>query len=75
MEELLAKLITIVGAVVLVVVGIAGLSLLLSLPLMWAWNYVVPYLFGLKTITWLQSWCLSFVAGTLLKSNVTQTKG
>lgn len=75
MEDLMETIVKVVGAVVLVVIGIAGLSLLLSLPLMWTWNYVMPYLFGLKTISFLQSWCLSFVAGTLLKSNVTQTKG
>lgn len=40
------------------VVGIFGLilclSLLMAYPTMWAWNYVIPYLFELKTITFLQ---------------------
>ena len=63
-----------VGVVVVVLLALIGLSLLLCLPLMWTWNYVMPYLFAFKTITWSQAWCLSFVCSTLLKSYSTTTK-
>ena len=63
------------GVILLAFIGGVGLSLLLSLPLMWTWNYVMPYLFGFKTIGWMQSWCLSFVTSVLLKSSTTTTKG
>jgi len=43
-------------------------SFLLAFPFKWCWNYVMPYLFELKTITWGQSWCLTFVFSALFKS-------
>ena len=68
-----------VGKVVIVMVGAAavlllaillgvGLNLIFAIPFMWAWNYVMPALFGLKTIGFLQSFCLLFVSGMLFKS-------
>lgn len=54
----------IVGILVLVAV----FSCLLAFPLMWTWNYVMPYLFGLKTLNWGQAWCLCFVFNSLIKS-------
>lgn len=50
-------------------VCIAAFILLgLAFPLKWSWNYVMPYLFDLKEITWGQAWCLSFIASMLFKS-------
>ena len=64
----------IVGIVALVFLSVAGLSILFCFPLMWSWNYVMPYLFGLKTLSWGQAWCLSFVCGILIKSSQTSVK-
>lgn len=64
----------VVGGIVVVFLILAGLSLLLSWPLMWCWNYVMPYMFSFKTLTWSQAWCLSFVSGVLLKSSTVSTK-
>jgi hypothetical protein len=45
----------------IVVLGvIAGLGLLLAFPIMWTWNYIMPYLFNLPTLTWGMAWCLNF---------------
>ena len=65
------KIMLSVFAVVGVFAVIAGLGLFLAFPLKWCWNYVMPYLFELKTITWGQAWCLHFVCGLLLKSTQT----
>lgn len=65
------KFMFIVVGIVLVVAAILGLSLVMALPTMWAWNYAMPYLFGFKTISWLQSWALCWVAFTLIKSSQT----
>ncbi len=66
------KALAVMGAVFLVVIGLLGLSLLLAWPLSLAWNYVMPYLFGLKQIGVLQAWALAFVTGTLIKSSVSK---
>ena len=47
---------------------VAVINLLLAFPLKWTWNYVMPYLFNLPTLSWGQAWCLAFVAGFLVKS-------
>jgi hypothetical protein len=67
----MGKVLAILGTIAAAILGIAGLSLLLSLPVMWTWNFVMPYLFALKTISWGQAWCLSFLAGSLIKATQT----
>jgi hypothetical protein len=49
-------------------------GLLIAWPLMWAWNYVIPYVFELKQITWGQAWCLHFISGLLIKSTLITVK-
>ena len=53
----------IAGAVVGVIGLIIGLSALFALPVMWLWNYVVPYQFGLKEIDFLHAWALMVLCG------------
>ncbi len=43
-------------------IGCIGGILLLAFPLKWCWNGVMPYLFGLPTLTWGKAWCLWFMA-------------
>ena len=52
------------GILLVCVVG-----LLLSLPLMWLWNWLMPIIFGLPTLTWLQSWGLLVLCGFLFKNS------
>lgn len=52
----------------LIFILLAFLGLFFAWPLMWTWNYVMPYVFGLPVITWGQAWCLHFVASMLTKS-------
>ena len=56
------------GAVVGVVGLIIGLSALFALPVMWLWNYVVPYQFGMKEIDFLHAWALMVLCGFIFKS-------
>jgi len=51
MENLTKALAVFFTAIVVVVLT----CLLMAYPLMWCWNYVMPFLFGLKTITWGQA--------------------
>ena len=64
-------------AIATVVVGlslIVFLSFLLSLPVMLLWDAVIPAIFQLPEITWLQAWGLSLLCGLLFKSHITHKK-
>ena len=63
----------------LIVVGLFGtaislalalaLALLNSLPVMWLWNAVVPDVFGMKPLTWVQALWLSLLCALLFRTN------
>lgn len=38
------------------------LMLIMTWPIMWAWNYIVPSMFGLDSLSWGEALCLHFVA-------------
>jgi hypothetical protein len=42
------------GALFVLIIA-AALSVLFAFPVMWLWNALLPELFGLKTITWIQA--------------------
>ena len=50
-----------------VVVLIAGLALLMALPTMWLWNWLMPDIFGLVEIGFWQALGLNFLAGIFFK--------
>lgn len=56
----------------LIGLGVIGviilIALLVSLPVWLLWNWLMPTIFGLKTITWLQALGLSVLSGLLFKS-------
>ena len=45
-------------------------SLLMAFPLQWCWNYVMPYLFDLKSISWLHAWCMGIITTLLFRNNI-----
>jgi len=64
LDNAMEVVLVIIGAIVL----ICGISILLAFPVMWCWNFVMPYLFGLKVLTWGKAWCLLFLSGMFFKS-------
>jgi len=62
------------GIVLIGSLMIAGLSIVLAFPTMLAWNYVMPYLLGLKAITFWHGLALNYLSGTLIKSSLSQKK-
>lgn len=48
------------------------ITLILSLPILWLWNWLCPDIFGLPEITWLQAWGLG-ILGNLLFGGVTSS--
>jgi len=62
-------LLKIVGGI-LAVLGITFfMACLLALPVMWLWDWLMPELFGLTTITFWQALGLNLLSGFLIKSN------
>lgn len=63
-------LIRIVGAIV-VIADIIFAACLFAFPIKWLWNWLMPTIFGLKTITVWQAWGLMVLSGFLLRSSST----
>lgn len=57
------------------VVLIAVVVVLTALPVMWLWNWLMPELFGLSTLTFWQALGLSALTSLLFKSYNTGTSG
>ena len=49
-------------------------GLLIMFPTMWLWNWLMPELFHLPTITIWQAWGLNVLCSLLFKSNITTKK-
>lgn len=62
-DEMLTGCLVVLAVVVVV-------TLLTALPVMWLWNWLMPDLFALQTITFWQALGLSFLTALLFKSNV-----
>ncbi len=60
---------TIVRAVFAAIAIVAVIVLLWSFPTMWLWNWLMPDLFGLKSITWTQALGLCALCSMLFKSS------
>lgn len=56
-----------IGIFIFGTIIMAVFDLLWAFPVMWAWNYVMPYLFGLPELNWLMSFCLLFILTSLWK--------
>ena len=67
------KAMMVIGAIVIGFILAVVLGILFCFPVMWAWNYVMPYMFGFKVITWQQAWCLSFLSSMMLKPSYTKS--
>lgn len=64
--EMFAK--AVAGAALLFCILCIG-SIIAAFPLKWAWNGVVPGVFGLKEIGFWEAFCLTWLSGILLKSS------
>lgn len=68
------KVILALGAIVIGIAGILLLSFLLSWPVFMLWNgCLVDAITGVKEVTWLQAWGISFLFGLLFKTTVSKS--
>ncbi|MGD0497551.1 MAG: hypothetical protein ABSC23_03845 [Bryobacteraceae bacterium] len=56
------------GVLFFALVIVAVLALVLALPTMWLWDYLMPTLFGLKTITFGQALAMNLLTGLLFRT-------
>ena len=61
-----------IGTIVAAIAVLIGLSLIMALPTMLLWDWLMPTIFGLKEITLFQAWGLNFLCGLLFKSHNTK---
>lgn len=63
-----------------IVIGIAGLAvvaalgLLIAFPVMFLWNWLIPEIFGLKTITFFEAFGLYTLCAILFQSSSSSSK-
>lgn len=65
----MSKIINIALAMLAAIIVYALLGFLTAIPLYFLWNWLMPELFGLSAISYIQAWGLIFVAAILLKSS------
>ena len=64
----------IMGAIFSIMILITGLALIMALPTMWLWNWLVPTLFHGPEVTFLQALGLNFLCSILFKNSATSSK-
>lgn len=64
----------ILGAFILLYITLAIVGIIIGFPLMWLWNWLMPELFGLKTITFWQAVGLYLLAGLLIRGSTSTSK-
>lgn len=57
----------VMGGCVLVIALVVGVAVLMAFPTMWVWNWLMPGLFGIKTITFSQALGINFLSSILFK--------
>ena len=71
---MLGNLVLGIAKVLIVVATISGFAAICALPVMLLWDWLMPTLFGLKTITLWQALGLLILCGMLFKSSSSSSK-
>lgn len=50
------------------IIAMIVIAAIVSLPVYWLWNWLIPVLFHLPEITWIQAWGLMFLSSLLFKN-------
>ena len=68
------KFLGVIGAIVIAIVILLLVAILFAIPTLLLWNWLMPVLFGLKTITLFQAWGVNVLTSILFKSNYKSIK-
>ena len=63
----------VIGAVVLAIIVFAVLSVILAIPTFFLWNWLLPVIFGISKISFVQAIGVNLLSGILFKSSFTNT--
>lgn len=69
MSKVVEATLTVLGAILVGLILTAITSFFGAM----AWNHVMPDMFGMKEITYMQFFCLAFIANMLVKSHFTNS--
>lgn len=61
------------GGILIAIVFVAFYALLLGFPLMLLWNALLPYLFGIKAISFWQACGINLLTGIMFRSHTSTT--
>jgi len=61
----------VIGEILMWLLSSAIIALLIGLIVMWLWNWLMPDLFALDKITYIQGWGLSALCSMLFKTRAT----
>ena len=64
----LTKLVLGVGIGILAIIIVAVVSLVAAIPTYFLWNWLMPTIFSIKTVTFWQAWGIVFLTGILFKN-------
>ena len=67
-------LIEILGAALLVILIVAIIAIILSFPVMWLWNWLMPTIFDLVEISFWQALGINLLCGFLFRSSSSNSK-
>ena len=65
---MLAKILATIIGVIIVLAIVAALSLIGAIPLYFLWNWLMPVIFAINKVTFMQSWGLLFLTSILFKN-------
>lgn len=63
--EVVERLLKRIGLAVVIIAVTALVAFITGLIIMLLWNWLMPMIFGVPTITFIQGWGLAFLCGTL----------
>jgi hypothetical protein len=63
----------VIGVIVGALIAVFALSVVLAIPVMLLWDWLMPTIFGLKEITLMQAWGLTLLTGILFRPGHTST--
>ena len=63
-----------IGIGVILLIIFAVVSIVAAIPPYFLWNWLMPAIFGLTTITFWQAWGLSFLSSILFKNSSSNSK-
>ena len=63
-----------VGIIIMFVLFIIAIALILTFPIMWLWNWLMPMIFGLMKLTFWQTLGVALLSGMLFGSKNIKSK-